>query len=239
MADHKAVREGFRAAWRQRAAAGKLSPAEPPEQALQAIQAISWFESNYGNPSNPPQWKGSHNLGAIHHPTHPFPPCPPDAFEWRDYDPRQKKLVPFCFQTFPDFVSGANAYLKILLKPRTLQAILTSNDADIIALAMYDDSYFVGMKEPGNPDERRKVNSHDYARGIDRAARTVAPAVGEPLMVEARGGFVPPIPRPPGGGPRPPAPPPPAAPPPSSSSSGAVLLLLAVPLAALVLSRRR
>ncbi len=186
-------------------------------QALQALQAVASFESNYGDANFPPQWKGSNNWGAVHS-TKPNPPCNPDTeFEWRDYNPTLKKMVPTCFSKLPTPKDGAKQYLKHLVFKPLVRLALETGDADAVALAMYDSRYFTGVTESptGDPAERRILNSRGYATGIARNAALIAAGVPEPLMVARRGLLIPPT-----GGAKPPPLPIPSLPPPPSQAGG-------------------
>lgn len=201
-------------------------PAMTP-QALQALQAVASFESNYGEPSHPPQWKGSNNWGAVHS-TKPNPPCDPATeFEWRDYNPSLKKMVPTCFVKEPSPQAGAKRYLRHLVTKPLVRLALETGDADAVALAMYDSGYFTGVKESptGSAAERRALNSAGYATGIARNASLIAAGIPEPLFVARRGLL---LPASGGGQTAPPVPPVPPARPEPPASPGGVLALAAL-----------
>jgi hypothetical protein len=177
------------AAWRA------LFSAEPSPAELQAALAIARHETGWGTYKPFP---GSHNWGAVQCcKPDASGQCPPGSFLAKDSSPTDAGgSVPYaiCFKSYSDDEAGARHFLEILaVKRPSVRRALGTGSALVVAEAMYDSKYFEGF------GKTREARIRGYATGIERNARAVASALGEPLVVTA----APPSGTPPAAGPSP------------------------------------
>lgn len=176
------TREILAAAWPTVPGLPPVSPA-----ALQMVQAIANFEGGAGVGC----WSRCpgvcHNWGALQHPGSPVthdgstPDCPPGSAPCTDSHPNADGTsTPYgvCFETYPDRQAGAADYLRVLLIRHGGAAKVGSGDAYAMAEVMYRNRYFGGFG--ATPEER----IGHYADAIATQAASIAPALGEPVMVE-------------------------------------------------------
>jgi hypothetical protein len=163
------------AAWRA------LLGAEPSPAELQTALAIARHETGWGTYKPFP---GSHNWGAVQCcKPDASGQCPPGSFLAKDSSPTDAGgSVPYaiCFRSYADDAAGARHFLEILtVKRPAVRRALGTGSAVRVAEAMYDSHYFEGF------GKTREARIQGYAKGIERNARAVASALGEPLAVTA------------------------------------------------------
>jgi hypothetical protein len=193
--------------------------ADPAPTDLQAALAIARHETGWGTYK---PFAGSHNWGAVQCcKPDASGECPPGSFLAKDSSPTDSggsRPYEICFKSYPDDAAGSRHYLEILAQKRpAVRRALGTGSAVAIAEAMYDSHYFDGF------GKTREARIRGYATAIERNARTIAPALGEPLLVTA-------------------APPADTTPPPAGLSPGALAALgvaFAVGLVVLTASRSR
>lgn len=162
---------------------------DPTPAELQTALAIARHETGWGTYK---PFQSSHNWGAVQccRPD-ASGQCPPGSFLAKDSSPSDAGgSVPYaiCFKSYPDDEAGARHFLEILaVKRPTVRRTLGTGSALAVAEAMYDSKYFEGF------GKTREARIEGYAKGIERNARAVASALGEPLVVTAapRGGVPP------------------------------------------------
>ncbi len=201
------------AAWRA------LFGAEPTPAELQTALAIARHETGWGAYK---PFGGSHNWGAVQCcKPDASGQCPPGSFLAKDSSPTDAGgSVPYaiCFKSYPDDEAGARHFLEILaVKRPAVRRALPTGSAVRVAEAMYDSHYFEGF------GKTREARIQGYATAVERNARAVASALGEPLLVTAA---------PPGG-----TPPPTAGPSPGALAIAGVAV--AVGLVVLTMARAR
>jgi len=132
----------------------------------QIVQAIGRFEGNYGA-----AFDAANNWGASQRPALADGSCPLGTTATPDFDAQGVQYTA-CIFRLPSPEAGARALVRALTAPRRPEVgrALTSGNARRVAGAMSRSGYMAAK-----PDR--------YALSIQRNARTIARALGEPLKV--------------------------------------------------------
>jgi hypothetical protein len=149
---------------------------DPPTlAALQVVQAIGRHEGFYGEASKPPEWKGSHNWGAVQC-GHGLP-CANDCFEASDsHEDGQRYRA--CFKRYPSDDAGAADLVRLVTGSRpSVKKWLASGNLDAVAFEMHRTHYHETL-----PDR--------YAAALLSNAEAMTKALPEKLVV-SRGGLPP------------------------------------------------
>jgi hypothetical protein len=150
----------------------------PSLGALQAVQAVGRLEGRYGYP-NDPQWKDSHNWGAIQAPHG----TDADSFEHRDTHADGTVYIAR-FRKYATDEEGARDLIRELYRRAPVAAVLsgpTPIASTAVAKAMHDTHYF-------------ELKPELYAKRIYDNAKAIATAMGESLEILPPGQSAVPVP---------------------------------------------
>lgn len=159
--------------------------------ARQLLLAVSAFEGGFGTSHYANGAPTEDNWGAIH--------CPGQLGKQR-IEPRGNELWSHCvlgvdqnvhgkfdvyFRGYPDGLSGARDFVRLMLKRGADVDTLNSGDSARLARQMYEKHYYGRKKGESHEDAIER-----YTVAIDASAKRIAKALGQPLHV-ARGGVAP------------------------------------------------
>jgi hypothetical protein len=171
---------------------------EPTRPEAQCLQAVALIETNYGQGWKPPG-NGSNNFGAIQAGTS----WTGATFQYTDTRPNADGTsTPYVtkFRKYPSPIAGAEDLVRVVyqVQPRgrmsreiTVLPAATSGDSRKFSRALYETGYYEGF----GPTPEDRINNHH--RQIERALKTIAKALGEPMPDgEDRPPTIPPEPQP-------------------------------------------
>lgn len=134
-------------------------------------QAIAWLESQYGRAGQFGRFAadGQFNWGSLHARGTP-PDCPANSVEGFD-------VRPVCFLAFPDDVSAAAAFVRVLTKQHwpTIDA-MTGTPEDVATAMRVKPAYYEGP--PGTEDQKVAA----YAGAIRRALSDIGRSAPVPAI---------------------------------------------------------
>ena len=174
-------------AWARKIVLECLAKAGYPKPSLgmvQIVQAIGRLEGFYGKASNPPEWAGSNNWGAVQSgKPGPDGSCPVGSFGSVDTSPKTGTTVRYkaCFRKYATPEDGCSDMFRIMTKsPREREAV---ERGDVIgtSTAMYDAGYYEGMFK----DRDKAIAQH--AATIAKNVKAIAGALGEPIAANGQG----------------------------------------------------
>lgn len=163
--NHTEARRIVQDAWR------RVHGRDPSDLETAYTQAIAWLESQYGRAGQFGRFasEGRFNWGSLHARGAP-PACPPNSVEGFD-------VRPVCFLAFPDDVSAAAAFVRVLTKQHWPTIAAMEGTPEDVATAMRKaPAYYEGP--PGS--ESQKVAA--YASAIRRALSDMARNVPVPAI---------------------------------------------------------
>lgn len=174
-------------AWARKIVVDCLQKAGYPSPSLgmiQIVQAIGRLEGFYGKASNPPEWAGSNNWGAVQS-GRPGPDgsCPVGSFGSTDTSPKSGTTVKYkaCFRKYATPEEGCADMLRIMLKSPRERAAVEKGDVLATSTAMYDAGYYEGMFK----DRDKAIAQH--AATVSKNVKAISEALKEPIGTAATG----------------------------------------------------
>ncbi len=163
--NHTEARKIIQDAWR------RVHGRDPSDLETAYTQAIAWLESQYGRAGQFGKLaaEGHFNWGSLHARGAP-PNCPPNAVEGFD-------VRPVCFLAFPDDVSAAAAFVRVLTKQHWPTVAAMEGTPEDVATAMRKaPAYYEGP--PGTETQKVAAYANAIRRGLSDMARNVpVPAI--------------------------------------------------------------
>lgn len=163
---HDEARRIVQEAWR------RVHGQDPSDLQTAYTQAIAWGENKYGRAGQFAGFaaNGQFNWGSLHAKGSP-PNCPPNAAEGFD-------VRPVCFLVFPDDVSAAAAFVRVLTKQHwpTVDAMQGSPE-DVARAMRVAPAYYEGPA--GSEDDKVRAYANLIRRSLsDIHANVAIPAAG-------------------------------------------------------------
>lgn len=167
-------------AWARNIVIGCLKNAGFPNPTLamqQIVQAVGRLEGYYGKASNPPEWAGSNNWGAVQC-------CKPNAdgtcrdgtFGTKDTSPKNGGYsYVACFKKYATPEAGCADMLRIMLRTPAEREALVKGSIVAMSRAMYDAHYYEGT----STDREKAIATH--AATLDTNIAAIRSALGEPV----------------------------------------------------------
>ncbi len=142
---------------------------------LQIVQAVGRMEGFYGKASNPPEWAGSNNWGAVQQGLAKEGVCPANTFKSKDYDPNKAADYIACFRKYPTPQAGCEDMIRIMMRTDAEKAAVQAADILAVSTAMYDAHYYQSKYK-----EREKAIAF-HSQAIASNVKAIAAALQEPV----------------------------------------------------------